>query len=157
MKAFSKLPDENLIIVGSYERGARQFEKYNQFLKEIKPKNIEIKNWVSQKKLLDLYSNCKGFITTAQDEDFGMTPVEAMASGKPVIAGNEGGYKETIINDKTGILINDINPDKLAEAIKKMSKELKKNPNKYKKACLKRAKEFDTKVFIKKIKEEIGK
>jgi len=59
------------------------------------------------------------------DEDFGMTPVEAMASGKPVIAADEGGYKETIINGKTGILIHNIDEDKLAEAVEKMSKELR--------------------------------
>ena len=76
---------------------------------------------------------------------------EAMASGKPVIAPNEGGYKETIINNKTGKLINGINPDKLVEAIK----EINKNPSKYKKACQKQAKKFDTKVFIKKIKDLI--
>jgi len=75
-----------------------------------------------------------------------------MASGKPVIAGNEGGYKETVINNKTGKLINNINVDKLAKAIEKIGK----NPEKYKKGCIKQAKKFDTKIFIKKIKGELG-
>jgi len=108
IKAFKKLPKEKLIIVGSYEK-SRHFQQYVNYIKEIKPKNVEILSWVNQKKLIELYANCKGLITTAIDEDFGMTPVEAMASGKPVIAANEGGYKETIINNKTGILIDDIN------------------------------------------------
>jgi len=154
IKAFKKLPDEKLIIVGSYEK-AKHFKQYADYIKSIKPKNVEILSWVDFNKLTDLYANCKGFITTAQDEDFGMTPVEAMASGKPVIAGNEGGYKETIINNKTGILIDDINENKLIEAIKKINKELKENPQKYKSSCLKQAKKFDVKFFIEKIKREI--
>jgi len=154
IKAFEKLPNEKLIIVGSYEQ-SRNFLKYTDYIKKIKPKNVEILSWVDNKKLIELYANCKGLIATAMDEDFGMSPVEAMASGKPVIACNEGGYKETIINGKTGSLIEDINEEKLVEAIKKMSKELEKNPKKYKSACQKQAKKFDTRVFIKKIKEEI--
>ncbi len=153
LKAFQKLPNEKLIIVGSYEKGARQFEKYVDYCLKIKPKNVEILNWINYKYLIDLYSNCKGFIATAKDEDFGMTLVEAMASGKPSIAANEGGYKETIINGITGRLIDNINEEKLIEAIK----EVGENPEKYKQACLKQSKKFDTKVFIKKIKKEIEK
>ncbi len=156
MKAFSKLPTEKLIIVGSYEQ-SRHFKAYANYIKKIKPKNVEIKSWIAYKELIELYANCKGFITTVNDEDFGMTPIEAMASGKPVIAGNEGGYKETIINNKTGILIDNIDSDKLAKSIKKISKELKSNPEKYKNSCIKRAKQFDTKEFIKKIKKQIEK
>ncbi len=152
MKAFAKLPEEKLIIVGSYEKGARQFEDYRRYVESLKPKNVKIINWVDQKEMIDLYANCKGFITTARDEDFGMTPIEAMASGKPVIAANEGGYKESVIDGVTGKLIDNINPDKLAEAII----EIGKNPEKYKDACINRAKKFDTKEFIRKIKEQIG-
>lgn len=150
IEAFKKLPDEKLIIVGSYEK-SRHFIQYANYIKKIKPKNVEILHWVDQKKLIELYSNCKGLITTAQDEDFGITPVEAMASGKPVIAPNEGGYKETVIDGVTGKLINNIDADKLIEAIKEMGK----NPEIYKDACLEQAKKFDTKIFINKIKEEI--
>lgn len=157
MKAFSKLPNEKLIIIGSYEKGSRHFEKYKSHLEKLRLKNTEMKNWVDDKEKIELYANCKGLIATAKDEDFGMSPIEAMASGKLVIASNEGGYKESIINNKTGILIDNINPDKLANTIKKISKELKKNPKKYKSACLKQAKKFDTKIFIKKIKEQIEK
>lgn len=157
-KAFKNLPKEKLIIVGSYEK-ARHFQEYANYIKKIKPKNVELLSWVDDKKLLELYAGCKAFLATAINEDFGMTPIEAMASGKPVIAGNEGGYKETIINGKTGILINNITSKKLTEAIKKMSEELKsrKNQEKYKQACLKQAKKFGTKIFIRKIKREIEK
>jgi len=152
VKAFSKLSNEKLIIVGCYEN-AKHFEEYAKKIMKIKPKNVEILKEIPEAELAELYANCKGFITTAMDEDFGMTPVEAMASGKPVIAANEGGYKETVIDGITGKLINNINEEKLIEAIK----EIGKNPKKYKSACLKQAKKFDIKLFIKKIKEQIEK
>lgn len=156
MKAFSKLRDEKLIVVGSYEQ-SRHFLRWVDYIKKIKPENVKILSFVSDGKLRELYSCCKGFITTAMNEDFGLTPVEAMASGKPVVACNEGGYKETVVNGETGILIDNIDSDNLVEAIKRMSKLLKENPRKYKSACLKRAREFDVKIFMKKMEEEIKK
>ncbi|MBL7051356.1 glycosyltransferase [Candidatus Woesearchaeota archaeon] len=150
MKAFRKLPNEKLIIVGCYEQ-SKHFLNYTNYIKKIKPPNVTLLRSVTFNKLVELYANCKGFITTAMDEDFGMTPVEAMASGKPVIAANEGGYKETIIDNVTGKLIDNINVDKLVRAIK----EVGNNPESYKKECLKQAKKFDVDVFIKKIKEQI--
>jgi len=151
LKAFSKIPEEKLIIVGSYE-DSKHFEAYANYCQKIKPKNVEMRSWISEKELIDLYANCKGFLTTAIDEDFGMTPVEAMASGKPVIAPNEGGYIETVINGKTGILIDNIDENKLAEAIKELGKKIEENPIKYKNACQEQAKKFDVEIFIEKIK-----
>ncbi|MFA6253932.1 MAG: glycosyltransferase [Candidatus Paceibacterota bacterium] len=151
MKAFSALPNEKLILVGSYEQ-SRHFQQYADYIKRIQPANVEIKSWVSRQELLDLYANCRGFITTAQDEDFGMTVVEAMAAGKPVIAPNEGGYKESVIDGETGKLIDNIDSNKLIEAIKKIGPQAEN----YQAACLKQAQKFDTQVFIAKIKALIG-
>ncbi|MBN1175313.1 glycosyltransferase [Candidatus Woesearchaeota archaeon] len=152
LEAFSRLPNEKLIIVGSYEK-AKQFTKYKNKIEKMLPKNVTIINHADDLKVKELYANCKGFITTSEEEDFGMTPIEAMASGKPVIAPAEGGYLETIIDKKTGRLIKNINVEKIVKAII----EINKNPQKYKLECQKQAKKFDTKVFVKKIKEEIEK
>lgn len=151
IKAFSRMPDKKLVIVGSYEQ-SRHFKQYADYIKKIKPRNVEIVSWIDKKDLMELYANCEGFITTSLDEDFGMTAVEAMASGKPVIAPSEGGYKETVIDGITGRLIDAINEEKIMQAVR----EIGKNPEKYKDACLSQAASFDTKVFIQRIKDQIG-
>lgn len=155
LKAFQKLPTEKLIIVGSYEPGVKQFESYKNYLEKIKPNNVTILNWVDDHELKKLYANCRGFITTAQDEDFGMTAVEALAAGKPVIAPAEGGYLESVTQE-TGYLIEDINADNLNQAISSLSLELKNNPEKYQNNCRQRASLFDVSVFSKQIKEIIN-
>ena len=148
IEVFKKLPNEKLLIIGGYAKGDHA-EKYAERFRGL-PENIEIKDQVSEKELIDLYGNCKSFITTALDEDFGVTPLEAMAAGKPVVAVNEGGYRETVINGKTGKLIKaDI--DEIARAVK----EISINPRKYKKNCEEQAKKFNLDIFIKKVKEEI--
>ncbi|MDQ5893229.1 MAG: hypothetical protein QG640_240 [Patescibacteria group bacterium] len=152
-EAFSKLPEEKLVVVGSYEQGAEQFENYKHTVEKGMTSNVKMIHWADSEELQSLYSGCKGFIVTSKDEDFGMTAVEAMASGKPVIAPNEGGYMETIIDGKTGVLINAINGEKLTSAIKELSSKLHdpENQKTFERNCLARAKEFDTSIFIKKI------
>lgn len=143
---FRELPEEKLVIVGGYSQGDHAYQYHNRLIKNV-PDNVEMLGAIPEEELRDLYARCKGLICTAQDEDFGLTPVEAMASGKPVVAVNEGGFKETILQGRTGLLV-DADKEKLIEAVKAVSR----NPGKYKEACLKRAKEFDTSVFVEKIK-----
>ena len=157
LKAFARLPQERLVVVGSYEQSAH-FQRYASYIQRIKPANVELRSWVSAQELIELYANCKAFITTAYKEDYGMTPVEAMAAGNPVIAPAEGGYPETVQDGPTGRLIVELNEDTLTAAITSLSAELK-NPEvraRYRAACQARAKTFDTAVFIEKLKKEIS-
>jgi len=85
-----------------------------------KSKNIEFLGRVEDKEKAELYSKCQAFINP-QEEDFGITVVEAMASGRPVIAYNKGGARETVIEGKTGIFFNNQNPEALIKAIKKFN------------------------------------
>lgn len=69
-----------------------------------------------------LYAKAKGFIALAKDEDFGVTPVEAMAAGTPVLAFNGGGFRESVVNGKTGVFIDDINEKTIEHALGKFNK-----------------------------------
>ena len=75
---------------------------------------------VDDEELFKLYSKAKGFIALAREEDFGMTVVEAMAAGTPVIAFNGGGFRESVIDGQTGILINDTSEETIVTAIRKI-------------------------------------
>jgi glycosyltransferase involved in cell wall biosynthesis len=150
IETFTELKNKKLIIVGSYEN-SKHFKKYAEKIKSSCPDNVEILHWVNEDELIKLYKECTGFITTSKDEDFGMSAVEAMAAGKPVIAPNEGGYKESVIDKETGILINNISPEKISDAILEIESNLEKNHNFYYEKCTKRANDFDVKKFTLKI------
>ncbi len=157
MEVFAKLPDEKLILIGPYEKSKTSLA-YTNLIKKIKPNNVVLIDQANSfEDLREYYANCKGFITTCHLEDYGMTAVEAMASGKVVIAPNEGGYRETVINNQTGCLIDNINTEKLIQAVTDISVDLKSNPEKYKNACLEHVRQFDVEEYIKKIKIEIDK
>lgn len=83
---------------------------------------VECLGRVEDGELGELYSRAKGFVALARDEDFGMTVVESMGYGTPVLAYNGGGYKESVIPGKTGILIDGTDPKSVAEGIKRMEK-----------------------------------
>ena len=71
---------------------------------------------LTNKKLQLLLSRCMAFVFTPIREPFGIVILEAMASGKPVIAVNEGGYRE-VMNDFCGFLVNPY-PEEIAKKIK---------------------------------------
>jgi glycosyltransferase involved in cell wall biosynthesis len=146
-EVFRKLPEERLVIIGGYAEGDHAAKYYEKLIKNT-PSNVEMRGAVSEEELMDLYARCKGLICTAQDEDFGLTPIEAMASSKPVVAVNEGGFKETVVHGKTGQLV-EANRDELVKAVKEISKD----PQKYKEACKKRAANFDTSIFSEKMQK----
>lgn len=96
-----KHPDFQLVIAGSLDK---RFERYYQFLKSIFDGKIILNP--EPEKMHELYSNCYGVLFAGMNEDFGITPLEAMASFKPVISVNEGGPKETVVDGKTGYLVD---------------------------------------------------
>jgi len=83
---------------------------------------IELLGRLDDTAIYHTYAMARGFIVLAREEDFGMTPVESMAAGTPVIAFNGGGFQETVIDGETGILIDDTKPDTIGKAIKKLEK-----------------------------------
>lgn len=73
-------------------------------LRAIAGKNTEFLGYIRDEEKIRLYQDAIGFFYP-QVEDFGITAIEAMASGKPVIAYNKGGAAETVIDGVTGIHI----------------------------------------------------
>ena len=146
---FRALPKEKLIIVGGYMKGDHS-QKYMKSIIGNKPDNVEIIGEVDEKRLAKLYGECKAFITLSKYEDFGMTVLEANSAGKPVVATDEGGHKETVMNKRTGILVKAEKTD-IIKAIKSVSKD----PALYKNNCVDNAEKYSTKIFIKKISELI--
>ena len=111
--------------------------------------SIEFLGRVDDKKRAELYSGCKAFINP-QEEDFGITVIEAMASGRPVIAYRKGGAIETVIEGKTGVFFNEQTPAVIAEAIENFDK-IDFNPA----AIRQQAEKFSTGRFKKEIGEFI--
>ncbi len=60
--------------------------------------------WVSDEERVKLLSNAKALIVASEDEDFGITSIEAQAAGTPVIAPASGGFLETVVDGETGLL-----------------------------------------------------
>lgn len=111
VSAFSQMPDKKLVLCSG---GPLKDWVLNEIeTKQIK--NIEFKGLVSDEELKELIGKCLAGIYIPIDEDFGMVQVELMSAGKPVIGSAEGGLLETVIDGKTGILIQTIKTSDFGE------------------------------------------
>lgn len=140
VEAFNEI-GERLVIVGV----GSELEK----LKNSAKPNIEFHGWVSDEKLADYYTDCKALIFPGE-EDFGIVPLETMASGKPVIAFAKGGALETVVENQTGIFFKEQNKESLIDAVRRFSSEMF-NPNEIHRHAL----GFDKKIFKDKIQTYI--
>jgi glycosyltransferase involved in cell wall biosynthesis len=113
VEAFNKLNLPLLIIGTGPERKSLE-EKIS------KNKKIKFLGFVPDEKLPHYYQSCKAFIMP-QEEDFGITPIEAMFFGKPVLALRKGGAVETIIESKTGEFFDDPIPEALADGVRRLN------------------------------------
>ena len=131
-----KLP---LVIVGS----GRQEKK----LKNLAGPTITFTGPIKDQHLIYLYQHCQALIMP-QEEDLGLVAIEAQAAGRPVIAYQQGGVTETVINRQTGLFFPTQTVDSLAAAVKQSitcdwrSQLIKAH-----------ARQFDQAVFKKKIKQ----
>lgn len=137
IEAFKRLPYKLIVVGSSYN------PKYFNELKRIAPSNVEFRINVKEEELIELYSKCRAVIQTSKDEHFGLVPVESMAAGKPCIAVNEGGFRETVQHGKTGILLKEPYVENLIKAIKELDK-YDFNPRELRK----RAEEFSVDRFL---------
>ncbi len=68
--------------------------------------DVEVLGSVSDRRYRELLSRATAVLYPPMNEDYGLVPLEGMASGKPVIAVNEGGPKDTVVDGETGFLVN---------------------------------------------------
>lgn len=108
---------------------------------------IEFLGWVSDEERIKLLQNAKVLIVASEDEDFGITAIEAQAAGTPVIAPKSGGFLETVIDGKTGVLFGKpgaVDVESLIEGLQRFStlkfnaKDLRKNAEKFSKERFKK-------------------
>jgi len=112
--------------------------------------NVEFLGSASDAGLKELYAGCKAFIFPGE-EDFGISPLEAQAAGRPVIAYGAGGALETVLPGVTGEFFSEQTPEALAEVISGF------NPQQYNPQTVRQhAEGFDTEVFKRKISEFIN-
>jgi glycosyltransferase involved in cell wall biosynthesis len=111
LEAFRDLPYRlTMVGVGPLE---------SQLRKRLPP-NVELLGWVSRPELAELYGRAVGFVHVAE-EDFGITMVEALAAGSPVIALDAGGARDIVRAGTDGVLIERAGLRELQAAVREVA------------------------------------
>lgn len=134
---------EQLVVVGEGP-DRRYLEKL------AKPyENIHFLGWIDDTSLKSAYADAQALLFCGI-EDFGLIPVEAMATGTPVIAYNDGGVLDTVVDGTSGVLFN--TEDELLDIISSFDKK-----NYKKSEIINQAKKFTQEKFKTKFKKEVEK
>jgi len=143
-----KCPDKRLLI-------ASTGPELNRLKKLADGKNnIIFAGSIDDSQLKTLLGNAVATLYIPRDEDFGMSPVESMAAGKPVVGAAEGGLLETIVPEETGILVKaNPSPEDIIDAVHELhpKQALSMRP-----ACEQQAAKFNTAIFLEKMRALIG-
>jgi len=118
-------------------------------LKRMAKSNIEFLGNLTDEELVKYYKKCVALVFPGK-EDFGLTVLEAQSFGKPVIAYEAGGVRETVAKGKTGMFFYPQTEKALTEGIKKFQKS-KFDPAE----CKQQAKKFAIKNFKKRFLQEV--
>lgn len=149
VRAFAAMPHRRLVVMS----GGPELTKLQQLAANAS--NIEFVGWRSEEDMHRLIGRCRAVLYLPVDEDFGISPVEAMAAGKPVLGVAEGGLLETVLHGETGVLIQgDPTPEKLVAAVESLDAM---DSSLLRVACEARAKWFDESVFFEKLNEVLGR
>jgi glycosyltransferase involved in cell wall biosynthesis len=110
-EAFRGLP-QRLTMVGI---GPQEAELRRQL-----PPNVELRGWIPREELVQLYREAAGLLHVGE-EDFGITMVEALAAGAPVIALNAGGARDIVRDGVDGVLIPEPTVVSLRSAVERVA------------------------------------
>ncbi|MDD3006433.1 MAG: glycosyltransferase [Candidatus Pacebacteria bacterium] len=115
-------------------------------LKKMAKDNIEFLGYLNDEEASRYYAKCRALIFPSE-EDFGITPLEAMASGRPVIAYRGGGALETVVEDVSGVFFDRQTPEAIVKTVENFQSE-KFDPRKIRA----QAEKFDRNIFKSRIK-----
>ena len=107
IRLFNKINKKLVVIGDGSARGA---------LESLANKNVDFLGFLSDKEVTEYIQNCQAFIFPGE-EDFGITPIEAMACGKPVLAYRKGGLLETVKEGETGEFFNEHTVESMEDAL----------------------------------------
>lgn len=118
VKAFSQMPERRLVLIGD----GPDLKK----MQALATPNVQILGYQPFAVLKDYMARAKAFVFAAE-EDFGITPVEALASGTPVIAYGKGGALETVVASSdsakaTGIFFESQTPESIVQAVERFER-----------------------------------
>ena len=105
IRSISNIPKDirpELVIVGNSSD-----ELWVEYLKDLAREgdvDLDILTMISDDELINLYNRAKMVVYAPYLEPFGYIPLEAMACGTPVVGVKEGGVRETVLHNKTGLL-----------------------------------------------------
>jgi glycosyltransferase involved in cell wall biosynthesis len=118
-KRFKPLPSANafrLVIAGMVDGKSRPYVSRLHAMAADRA-DVEFIESPSDAALVDLYARCRAVVFPSLNEDFGLVPLESMASGKAVLALDRGGPRETVVDGHTGLLLSD-SPEAFAQAMR---------------------------------------
>ena len=111
VEAFRAMPSLRLTMVGVGPLADR--------VRAALPPNVTLRDWISRAELADLLASAGGFVHVGV-EDFGITMVEALASGTPVLAVDRGGALDIVSDGVTGVLISDAGPPAIRAGVQRL-------------------------------------
>lgn len=148
VEAFVGMPEKRLIVVS----GGSELAAIRRLAAD--SPNIDIRGWIDDPTMQDLVGNAIATIYAPIEEDFGISPVESMAAGKPVIGVAEGGLTETVIDGETGVLMPPgFTVETLRDGVRAMTPMRAAT---MRAACEARAAEFSTERFVASLRAFVG-
>jgi len=112
-------PDSRPSMVAVGDRGSRRYAAELQEMAQRSGVNLEVMRGVSDEELLNLYRSAAVVACPQQDEPYGLVPLEAMACGTPVVAVDQGGFRENVLDGECGLLV-EISAEAMAEGLGKL-------------------------------------
>jgi len=133
VEAFASMPDERLLVIGQGPEEER--------LRRLLPANVAIVSDVTDEQLRWAYQHCVALLAPSI-EDYGLTPLEAGAFGKPTLALRAGGYLDTVAEGVSGLFFDRPKAGAIADAVRR-ERRLRWDPE----AILRHGHRFDEHTF----------